>query len=124
MAYVFFNSNPRGKYVGDCVIRAISKILDEDWEQTYVMLTLQGYIMSDMPSANHVWGAFLQSQGFERYAIPNTCPNCYTVADFCRDNPLGDFILATGSHVIAVRDGDYYDSWDSGMEVPIYHFRR
>ena len=60
MAYVFFNSNPRGKYVGDCVIRAISKILDEDWEQTYVMLTLQGYIMSDMPSYirkdSKLWG--------------------------------------------------------------------
>lgn len=80
--------------------------------------------MYDMPSSNEVWGAYLKSIGYKKYVIPNTCPDCYTVRDFCNDNPTGRFLLATGSHVIAVIDGDYYDTWDSGDEVPVYYFTK
>ena len=119
-----YNPNPKAQHAGDCVIRAISKITENDWYHTYLDVCIQGYIMADMPSANHVWGAYLQKRGFKRTIIPNTCPECYTIADFCEDNPEGKFILATGSHVVAVIDGDYYDSWDSGKEVPIYYFTK
>lgn len=77
-----------------------------------------------MPSSNNVWGAYLEEKGFERLSIPNTCPNCYTIKDFCKDNPKGVCIIGTGSHAVAVIDGDYYDTWDSGDEVPIYFFKR
>ena len=120
MSYVMFNPNPDGDYVGDCVIRAISKVTGNDWDGTYVLLAVMGFAMKDMPSANRVWGAYLRGQGFVRNVIPNTCPDCYTIRDFCEDYPNGTFLLATGTHVVAVVDGDYYDSWDSGDEVPIY----
>lgn len=120
MAFVKFNPNPDWNYVGDCVVRAISKITDKDWDDTYIALALQGYMMKDMPSSNHVWGAYLRSKGFNRYTIPNTCPECYTVKNFCADNPEGEFLLATGTHVVTVDDGDYYDSWDSGDEMPVF----
>ena len=113
-----------GAYVGDCVIRAISKITGEDWAHTYLELAIQGYMLCDMPSANHVWGSYLQKNGFSRYVIPNSCPDCYTVKQFCEEHPQGEYILATGSHVIAVVDGDYFDSWDSGEEVPIYYWQK
>jgi len=35
--------------------------------------------MSDMPSANRVWMAYLKKIGFKKYLIPDTCPDCYTV---------------------------------------------
>ena len=124
MAYTYYNPNPLGLSVGDCTIRAISKIIERDWKQTYLGLIVQGYQMYDMPSANRVWGEYLRSLGFVRRTIPDNCPDCYTVRDFCRDNPIGKFILGTGEHVIAVVDGDYYDSWDSGREIPIYYFER
>lgn len=114
------NINPKGHYVGDCVVRAIATATDDKWEKAYVELAIQGFMMSDMPSSNHVWGAYLASKGFERHIIPNTCPDCYTVKDFCEEHPDGTYILATGSHVVAVIDGDYYDTWDSGDEIPIY----
>lgn len=117
------NINPKGHYVGDCVIRAISTATDEPWERTYVELAITGFTMADMPSSNHVWGAYLASKGYKRAVIPNTCPDCYTIKDFCRDHPSGTYILATGSHVVAAIDGDYYDTWDSGDEVPIYFWK-
>lgn len=78
--------------------------------------------MKDMPSSNAVWGAYLKSLGFKRYIIPNECPDCYTVSDFAKEHSSGVYILATGTHVVTVKDGDYYDTWDSGKEIPIYYF--
>ena len=125
MGYVSFNKNPAGKRVGDCVIRAISTVLDEDWDRVYVDIMLEGYTLKDMPSANYVWGSYLYKKGFSRYIIPNDCPKCYTVRQFCEDHPEGKYILATGSHVIAVLDGgNYVDTWDSGDEVPVYYWER
>lgn len=49
-----YNPNPDGKNVGDCVIRAISAATNQKWEQTFIALALQGYMMHDMPSANSV----------------------------------------------------------------------
>jgi len=124
MKYIFYNPNPLGLSVGDCTVRAISKVTGLNWQETYLYLLIQGYMMSDMPSANRVWGELLKSFGFKRQLLPDTCPDCYTIRDFCRDNPIGTYLLGTGEHVVAVIDGNYYDSWDSGNEIPIYFFER
>lgn len=122
--YVEYNPNLKQKRVGDCVVRAICKALDMDWEDVYIQLCMQGFKMADMPSSNATWGAYLKQKGFLQVAIPNTCPDCFTVEDFCKEHPEGVFVLGTGIHVVAVVDGDYYDAWDSGNEIPVYYFRR
>ena len=38
--------------------------------------------------------------------------------------PHGTYVLATNNHVVAVVDGNYYDTWDSGDETPIYVWRK
>lgn len=122
--YIFYNPNPKGSNIGDCVIRALTKACDMTWDDVYLDLMLLGFVMKDMPSANHVWGTYLMQNGFQRFALPNTCPDCYSVSDFCNDHPKGTYVLATGSHVITIIDGNYYDSWDSGREVPAYLFAK
>ena len=54
--FILFNPNPRGAFVGDCVIRAICKLTNRSWEDVYMSIAIQGFMMKDMPSANHVWG--------------------------------------------------------------------
>lgn len=124
MAWKQYNANPIGKQVGDCTVRAISKATDQPWEDAYSGIALQGFLLADMPSANNVWGAYLKRKGFRRRMIPDECPDCYTVEDFCRDHPTGTYIVALHGHVIAVQDGDYYDTWQSGKETPLYYFER
>ena len=118
-----FNPNPKGKRVGDCTVRALCKALGQSWEKTYVDLCVYGLMHSDMPSANAVWGAYLKSKGFSRYIIPDTCPDCYTLEQFCTEHPQGIYVVALSGHVVTVQDGKIYDSWDSRNETPIYYWR-
>lgn len=122
MSFVHTNPNPKNNYTGDCVIRAISIAEDMSWDDTFVELVLKSFEMKDIPSSNVVWSAYLRDLGYSRHVIPDTCPDCYTIEDFTVDHPTGEYILATGSHVVAVINGDYYDTWSSGKEVPIYYF--
>lgn len=120
--YSAYNPNPMGARVGDCTVRAISRATGEGWDTVYCGLCVEGLRLCDMPTANHVWGAYLRRHGFRRRALPDDCPDCYTVADFCRDHPHGTYVLAISGHVVCVGDGRYYDTWDSGAESPAYYW--
>lgn len=119
-----YNTNPTGKHVGDCTVRALTKALDLTWDQAYSMLAMQGYIMGDMPSSNAVFGAVLKANGFTREVIPNECPDCYTLEDFANDHPAGTFVVGMSGHVATVIDGVIYDAWHSESEIPIYVWRK
>lgn len=122
--YKFYNPNPSERFCDDCVIRAITKLEHRDWNDVYISLCLCGFVEKEMPSTNRVWNKYLMQSGYTRTIIPNTCPDCYTVKDFCREHPVGKYLLATGEHVVAVENGYYFDTFDSGDEVPIYYWHK
>lgn len=122
--YISYNANPDGNRVIDCTVRAISTVLNQTWEQTYAGMVVEGMAIYNMPSANVVWNNYLRRKSYKRYIIPDNLPEDYSVRDFCRDNPKGTFLLALSGHVVAVIDGNYYDTWDSGDEIPIYYWHR
>ena len=112
--WIEYLNNPLGLRVGDCVIRAISKALDKSWEETYIDLCVQGFMLGDLPSSNAVWSSYLRHKGFKRH----------TIEDFCRDQPKGVFVIGTGSHAVAVVDANIFDAWDSRQETPVYYFEK
>lgn len=123
--YKYYNPNPTGKQVGDCVIRGISRVTGMSWDETYIEICLMGLELKDMPSANHVWESYLLGRGFTRHFIScDACPMLYTVRDFCDNHPIGEYLLSTGTHVVAINNGNYYDAWDSGNEVPVYYWAK
>ena len=122
--YKYFNPNPTARRVGDCAVRAVAAALDTDWETAYSLIAANGYGMGDMPSSNSVWGSVLRQHGFYREAIPNTCPDCYTVRDFCHDHPEGVFVLCAEKHVVTCISGDWLDIWDSGDEPVFFYWYR
>ena len=122
--YSYYNANPYKIRVGDCVIRAISKALNQSWEDTYIDLTIQGYLLGDLLSSNAVWDAYLKSKGFKRNIVPNDCPECYTIEDFCNEHPQGTFVIGTGTHCVAIENGCVFDTWNSSGECPIYYYHK
>ncbi len=122
--YVYLNVNPDKKKTSDCVVRAISLATGRDWDTTFLYLAIEALLHHDMMDVNYVWGGYLLSNGFIRGKLPDTCPNCYTVNDFCIDYPIGTYVLGTGTHAVCVIDGNYYDVFDSGDEVPVYFYEK
>lgn len=122
--HIYYNLNPDQNLVGDCVVRAIGRLTSKDWDTTYLKICMQGLIMHDMPSSNKVWGAYLYSLGYRRYIVDDVYPDIYTIKKFCVDHPQGAFLVCTDKHVVAVVDGDYYDTMDSGEETPLYYWRK
>lgn len=125
MSYEYYNPNPAGRSVGDCAVRAISKVLGQTWDETYVGLALEGFSRGDMPDADDVWGHYLKARGFTRHLLPDECPDCFTVERFAEENTKGAFILSMpGQHIVAAVDGTVYDSWDSRSEIPTYFWKK
>lgn len=85
-------------------------------------LTVKGLEKAMWGDTNAVWEKYLKENRFEMHVLQDTCPDCYTIADFADDHPTGTFIVATGTHVVCVQDGNYFDTWDSGSQIPSYYF--
>lgn len=124
MPFEFYNPNPKNQRVGDCAVRAISKAIGTDWQDAYISLCAEGLAFKDMPSANYVWGNYLKRFGFEEHMISSVCPDCITVSQFAKDHQKGRFVLATQNHVVAVINGTYFDTWDSGNEIVLYYYKK
>ena len=119
-----YNPNPAELSVDDCAIRALCCLEGMSWEDASLGLFIQSYELHDVQTSSNVFNTFLKHRNYIRTQIPNTCPDCYTVIDFCKDNSQGRYIVATQSHVVAIIDGDYYDTWDSGTEPIIYYWKK
>lgn len=115
--YKFYNPNPRGQCVGDCTVRAISAALSEDWNNAFLDLCTVAFELCDMPSANAVWGELLQRHGFARHLAEEN-----TIDDFAQTHNNGIFVVAASGHVVTVKNGYIYDTWDSGSNKPIYYY--
>lgn len=122
--FIYYNPNPKLNRVGDCVIRAICRVTDQPWEKVYSDVCFEGLCQYDMPSSNAVWGEYLQKNGFKRMSIPNSCPQCITVKEFCKAFQQGVYVIGTGTHVVGIVNEDYFDTWDSGDEVVAYYFKK
>lgn len=118
------NPNPHGRNVGDCTVRAISIATGDDWDTTYWGLCHQGSVLKNMPSGDEVWGKYLQGLGWVRRFLRHDCPVCYTVKDFCREFPVGVYVLGIDGHVVAVVDGVVHDTFDSQDRHPNYYWTK
>lgn len=117
--WIEYNPNPiENQRTGDCSIRAVAKALDIDWDSAYALTAVKGFKLKRVPSTDSVWGSVLKDHGFKRMSVSDSCPDCYTAEDFCRDHPKGVYVLGFGGHVATAKDGRLYDAWNSLKEVP------
>lgn len=122
--WIYANPNPCRQEEPDCVVRAISIATGQSWDEVHSDLCMLSGLLCTMPSVNWLWGKYLTDCGFEKFLLPESCPSCVTVREFARHFPSGTYVTATGTHAVAVIDGNYFDIFDSGDETPTYFFRK
>ena len=122
--WIYANPNPCRREEPDCVVRAISIATGKSWRKVHRDLCQMSGEHCTMPSVNWLWGMYLRRNGYEKFLLPGNCPECINVREFCRRYPEGTYVIGTGTHAVAVVDGDWLDTWDSGDEIPTYFFRK
>lgn len=123
--YKYFNNNPLARRtVGDCSVRAVSKALGISWDEAHDMLADMSKQMGTIMNDNDVISAVLRMNGFYRESLPCTTRDCYTVREFAMDNPIGTYVVGTGSHVVCIINGNFFDSWNSGDESLMYFWTK
>lgn len=122
--WIFANPNPCRAEEPDCVVRAIALATGKSWDEVHWDLCVMSHDRCTMPSVNWLLGLYLKRNGFEKFLLPESCPECVTMERFCRMYPKGTYIIGTEHHAICIRDGNWLDTWDSMNEVPTYFFRK
>jgi hypothetical protein len=111
--FKYYQPNPKGK-CGDCVVRAVSKAIREDWETVYTMLCLTGKSLYRMPNERDTYSVVLEKYGFKYHGISNAKGSKRPKVSEFAGKHKGIAVLRLANHLVAVEDGYYWDIWDCG----------
>lgn len=113
----YYNANPKNRITADCVFRAFTLALQQDYNETVMemaeLMCKTGYAMNDKKGEEQ----YLKLKGWTKHKQPKKEDGTkYTGVEFCE--LLADknktYIASIGSHhVVAIVDGKVNDIWDS-----------
>lgn len=130
-----YNPNPETKKVtrgrrkgkkvlhADCVIRAFTLLLNKNWAETYMILAKKGIEKCDVFTQPCVWREFVRKADVKLDVSVNDLDDprrhrkmtVKEVADLTlRNNKV--YLCNSLGHVVVCKDGQYWDSWNSGRE--------
>ena len=105
---------------GDCQVRALSKVLNISWLEAFdltipICRELQTYTIFDCNLEKTKEA--MSTLGFIYHTISNAKGSKRpTVKEFAKTHTTGKYICKVANHIVAVVDGIYYDTWDSGYK--------
>ena len=135
--FKYVNKNPSGWHCGDCVIRALSEVLNRSWEEIYNDLYKIGIKKHRMPNDDKVVHKYLIDNGFVKCNMPRKIDNSrYTVCEYLRNQKYGALNMLNDSRPIFASVGTHhvtaiiYDSfgyrvhdiWNSSNEKLGYYY--
>ena len=128
MSYKYFASS-KHKRACDCSVRCIMAAEGLYWGEAYKLLCDKGLKTMRMPDEIETIGAVLQDLGYtpEKAPMTHSCnghKRRYTVEEFANEHKKGTYVLSVSGHVVTVKDGDWLDTWDSGLYKVFKVFRK
>lgn len=112
--YKFLNLNPLGKREQDCVCRAISLALNEDYYTIESKLNLIGNLFDCEELCvccyKHLLDYVYGLDRIEEY-------RGHTIEEFANHNPYGVFLVRVSGHLTCVIDNKIVDTWDCRNEI-------
>lgn len=98
--FTFLNLNPKGKFTGDCVIRAIAYALNKDWDVLIDELTGYTHRYKIPYDYAQLYEKYLKDQGYVRVSQPKKVDGKhYSVLEFCRKTDRFDLTHPVLMHV-------------------------
>lgn len=109
--YKYYNMNPEGNNIEDCVIRAISVAEGISWDEAYDELSDYARDMGLMMNSVEAVEEYLN----ERY--DQVIFYAETVGDFIDEHPFGTYLITMPGHITVLKDGINYDTFDSSERI-------
>lgn len=112
-----FNPNPEDRNIGDCTLRSYCAAFDIDWNKAFDIASVvaKGEASMIQYVAQKVLTEYFNCTVDESYNKKSVKKeDRMTVNQFAETHPYGTYILHTRSHQVTVKDGEYWDSYDSG----------
>lgn len=110
--FKYLNMNPDGESIGDCVIRAISLALDENYfDVVEDLIRNADYFNCDL-LVKECYSNMLDSFDFPRYK-----GNGRTVEEVAKDFYKDKVLIRIDGHLTCSIFGDIYDTWDCSDEI-------
>ena len=115
--WVEFNPNPvKSAKANDCTIRAYCAAENLEWDEAYDIACKRGKDCAYMPNDKPAVGEILEKEfGYRRHRVEKEDKGM-TVEEFAIKFDVGTYLVVVARHLVAVIDGKYYDSWDSGKK--------
>lgn len=126
----YYNANPDAKSKPDCVIRALSMAYDMDYKDVKKELReiMKGMNL-DVWNIRLVFEVFIKDHGVKDTV---KIKEDITVGEFMESHPTGTYIIrcqdrpitrgSKSGHLVAMVDGDIYDSWDCTRYYLDYYY--
>lgn len=113
MLFVFYNRNPDYDIEKDCVVRAISTALDEDYYKTERMLEDVGFCYECEELEVGCYSYLLERVlGFDVYG-----GNGRKVSSIVEEYPDKTLLIRVPGHLTCAIYGNLYDTWDCSDET-------
>lgn len=123
--WVFFNPNQRMERTGDCTIRSYCAAENITWDEAFDVSCKAAKELGflEINSFKTVENVLINKFGYTKCKRKRNEP-WRTVAEFAQYHPTGIFDLHATNHMVTVKDGRYYDSWDSGNRLVSCYFAK
>lgn len=121
----FHNENPKGRYTGDCFIRAIARATGKTWDEVLDGLYATSKRTKYSIASKECYGRYLEGLGWVKHKQPRKSDGTkYTGTEFCRqlkrydcelegDFPIDRIVAHIGGHhIVAIVEGQVNDIWD------------
>lgn len=118
------NKDLKDEY-GDCVMRALSKVMNKTWLEMFDDITPLSRELQCPFNCKTCYETYLKNNGFVYHGISNKKGSKRpTVESFAKEHKKGTYYLNVANHCVAVVNGVYYDTWDSGYKSLYGYFEK
>ena len=112
-----YNPNPKKKNVGDCSLRAYCAAFGWTWEEAFEKSSEIAKDEAIMMDTHTTCEKVMEGEGYVLdEEFKKSKRKDLTVNEFALTHPYGTYFLNTHGHLLCVKDGEYWDSWDSGKK--------